>query len=43
MDTNHDNGELARHQAFFSSVMRATAISIAIVVTTLALMAIFLL
>jgi hypothetical protein len=43
METNHENGELARHQAFFSSVMRATAISVAVIVTALALMAIFLL
>jgi hypothetical protein len=43
MDTNHDNEDLARHQAFFSSVMRAATWSIAVIVTALVLMAIFLL
>lgn len=43
MDTNHDNEDLARHQAFFSSVMRAATWSIAVIVIALVLMAIFLL
>ena len=43
MDTNHDNEELARHQAFFSSVIRAATWSIAAIVVLLVLMAIFLL
>ena len=43
MDANHDNGELARHQEFFHRVMRATAVSIAVIVVALVLMAIFLL
>ena len=43
MDTNHENEDLARHQAFFSAVMRATTWSIAGVIVLLSLMAIFLL
>ena len=42
MDTNQ-NEDLARHQAFFSSVIRATTWSIAAIVLLLVLMAIFLL
>ena len=43
MDTNHENDDLARHQAFFSSVMHAATWSIAAIIVLLALMAIFLL
>jgi hypothetical protein len=43
MDTNQDNGELARHQAMFNSVMKAATWSIATIIVILSLMAIFLL
>ena len=43
MDTNQDNEDLARHQAFFHSVMRAAAYSLGTIVVVLILMAIFLL
>jgi hypothetical protein len=43
MDTSHDNGDLVRHQAMFSSFMKAATWGIIVVIVVLSGMAIFLL
>jgi hypothetical protein len=43
MDANHGNGDLARHQAMFSSFIRAATWMSGFVIVLLALMATFLL